>query len=233
MRDATDDLVPPDAAVSRDASRRLLAGLARLHRTFAGAPTDDLCPIEGRYAIASPELHATYDGPCPHPMAADIVRGWELFEEHVARDVADAVLAVHRDPTGLGDRLRRLPTTLLHGDPKLENLGVLGDRLVAIDWGELTGYGPREVDVAWYAQKGSARIGCTPDDVFCDYDAVSQHPLDPAALDLACVGALAQMGFRLAGAASAPGGGAASPMRERLDWWTARVRAALHRIGSI
>lgn len=233
MRDATSDLVPAGAHVPRDTSRRLLAGLARLHDSLGDVPVDDSCPLEARYAMASPDFHATYTGPGPHPAADTIVRGWRLFEEHVDRDVADAVAAVHRAPDKLADRLRRFPATLLHGDPKLANLGLAAGRLVAIDWGELTGSGPREVDVAWYAQKGSAQIGCTPDEVFADYDAASRTPLDPQALDLACVGALAQMGFRLAAAAHPPGSDPAQGAREELAWWTARVRAALDRIGSL
>jgi hypothetical protein len=233
MRDATDDLVQAGASVSRDTSRRLLAGLAQMHESLRDVPLDDPCPLEGRYAMASPDLHATYRGPGAHPMADTIVRGWELFEEHVDRDVAEAVAMVHREPKTLGDRLRRFPATLLHGDPKLANLGLVGGRLVAIDWGELTGSGPREVDVAWYAQKGSTWIGCTPEDVFSDYDAASSEPLDRQALDLACVGALAQMGFRLAVAAYASSPEPAPQALGELEWWTRRVRAALDRIGTI
>jgi hypothetical protein len=222
MRDATTDLVPPTAPVSRDTSRRLLARLAAMHEACADEPTDDLCAIEARYAMAAPDFHATYTGPGPHPMADRIVDGWRLFAENVAADVADAISAVHREPARLGGRLRRFPSTLLHGDPKLENLGLAGDTLVAIDWGELTGFGPREIDIAWYAQKGSERIGCTPDDVFTDYEAASNRPLDREAVDLACIGALAQMGFRLAGGAA-----------DQLEWWVERIRSALDRIGSL
>jgi hypothetical protein len=233
MRDATKDLVPPNSPVSRATSRRLLAGLADMHAALQGAPVDDSCAIEGRYAMAAPDLHATYTGPGPHPMADSIIRGWELFAEHGAPDIVAAVSSVHDDPTKLADRLRQFPATLLHGDPKLDNLGIAGERLVAIDWGELTGSGPREIDVAWYAQKGSARIGCTPDDVFADYDLASAQPLNRQALDFACVGALAQMGFRLAAAAFAPEVTAADHARDEWDWWVARVLAALDRIGSI
>jgi len=53
-----------------------------------------------------------------------------------------------------GRRLDRFPSTLLHGDAKLENLGLGSSGLVAIDWGDLTGFGPPEIDVAWYALQG-------------------------------------------------------------------------------
>jgi hypothetical protein len=100
------------------------------------------------------------------PLADRIVHGWELFEPHVDHDVAAAVFAVHRDPEPLGRRLARFPSTLLHGDAKLENLGLSSHGLVAIDWGDLTGFGPREVDVAWFALKGTARIGCSPGEIY-------------------------------------------------------------------
>jgi hypothetical protein len=233
MRDATRDLLPTKVPVARGTSRDVLALLAAMHRAFAEEPVDNLCPIEARYAMAAPAFHASYTGANPHPMARSIVEGWQLFAERVDADVADTVFTVHREPSRLGDRLRRFPTTLLHGDPKLENLGIAGDRLVAIDWGELTGFGPREIDVAWYAHKGCVRIGCTPDEVFSDYDATSSEPLNPEAVDLACVGALAQMGFRLGVGAFASGPEPPPVALAQLEWWTARVRTALDRIGSI
>ena len=67
------------------------------------------------------------------------------------------------------------PATLVHGDAKLENLGVSGNRLVAIDWGELTGIGPAEIDVAWLAMMSGWRMDALPDEVFAAYD----RRLDP------------------------------------------------------
>jgi hypothetical protein len=233
MRDATSDLVPPRTPVSRETSRRLIAGLAGMHGSMADEAAGDLCPIEARYTMCAPEFHATYDRPGPYPMADRIAEGWRLFAENVDPDVVREISLIHRDASKLGDRLRQFPSTLLHGDPKLENLGLAGRRLVAIDWGELTGIGPREIDVAWYAHKGCVRIGCTPDEVFSDYGAESGEPLDEQALDLACVGALAQMGFRFAAGAFASGPEPAPVARAQLDWWTARVRASLDRVGSI
>src|SRR5207248_958197 len=121
------------------------------------------------------------------------------------------------------------PVTLLHGDAKLENLGLGKAGLVAVDWGELTGFGPAEVDVAWYALMGAWRIGGTPDDVFSDYVAAGGE-LDVAALDAACLGSLAQMGFRLAGhALKAAQPESRARAAELLDYWVRRSAAALDR----
>lgn len=57
--------------------------------------------------------------------------------------------------------------------------------------------------------------------------------MEPEALDLACVGSLAQMGFRFALGAFASGPDAPDVVASQLTWWTARVSAALDRLGSI
>ena len=144
------------------------------------------------------------------------------------------MFAIHGDGgERLGRRLKRFSSTLLHGDAKLENLGLRRGGLVAIDWGDLTGFGPPEVDLAWYALKGAARIGCAPDALFGDYRAAARRPLEPEALDLASVGSLAQMGFRFAVGAFASGPEPTDVAMSLLEWWAARAAAALDRLGTI
>lgn len=136
MRDASSELLPPRVPVTRATSRLLTARLAALHEHFRGSQADDLCSIAARYAMFSPAFHATDAGSGRHPLADRIIRGWSLFEEHVDPDVVQAVFTVHREPERLERALTDAPTTLLHGDVKLENLGLWPDgRLVAIDWG--------------------------------------------------------------------------------------------------
>ena len=233
MRDASGDLVPSRVRVSRSTSRALLTGLATLHDALEGESSEGLCPIGARYAMFAPTFHSPGSGPGAHPLADRILQGWDLFAQHVDRDIAAAVFAVHDDPSPLGLRLARFSPTLLHGDAKLENLGLNPHGLVAIDWGDLTGFGPREIDIAWFALKGAARIGCHPDEIFADYEATTGRPMEPEALDLACVGSLAQMGFRFALGAFASGPNAPDVVASQLTWWTARVSAALDRLGSI
>lgn len=234
MRDVSEHLVGATGRVSRDVSRRMLAGLAALHDLGRLEPAQALCPVGARYAMFAPAVHENDPGPGVHPLRKVIVRGWEVFAERVEPDVAAAVFAVHRDPMLLSDRLMAFPTTLVHGDTKLANLGLGPSGLVAIDWGDLTGFGPPEVDVAWYALMNMLRIDGTPDDAFADYEAAAAVPLDPTALDVVCVGSLAQMGFRFAGSSVLSND---AELRARsgilLDWWVARVRTALERLGGL
>jgi hypothetical protein len=233
MRDASEELFPQFSRISRATSRRLLAGLAKLHDLGTQEPAQPLCSIGGRYGMFSPVRHAADDGPGANEHRDDMPGYWDLFAEHAGRDVAAAVADVHRDPDALGRRLAAFPSTLLHGDAKLDNLGLGATKLVAIDWGDLTGFGPREVDVAWYASQNSWRIGGAPDDVFADYEEVSGHLLDREAIDLACIGSLAQLGWGFIRIKTDP----AYPPKIQavfgalLDWWIARARLALERVG--
>lgn len=232
MRDARDDLLPSRSPISRGTARDLLSRLASMHDTCEGTWSKGFCAIENRYAMMAPAFHAGDTGPNPHRRRQSVVHGWQLFERHVDIDVVSAVFAVHRDPGAIGRRLGEFKPTLLHGDAKLENLGLSSERLVAVDWGELTGFGPREIDVAWFALMGASRIGCMPDEIFADYEAASARPFALEALDLACIGSLAQMGFQLAITAFTPGS-ESLPGAAQLSWWVDRVRVALNRLGSI
>jgi Phosphotransferase enzyme family len=233
MRDARGDLLAPLVPVSRETSRALLERLATMHDAFAGTSMPSLCSIGARYGMFAPSFHATDEGPNRHELAGQIDLGWKLFRQHVDADVVRAVQAVHADPDVIAAPLSKFPTTLLHGDAKLENLGLRDGRLVAIDWGELTGIGPREVEVAWYALKATARTGCRPEELFADYESVSGRPLERAALDLASVGSVAQMGFRFAAGAFDTGVDRRDVARRQLTQWTALARAALDRLGSL
>jgi hypothetical protein len=228
MRDVSDTLVATGRTVSLPQIHKLVAGLAELHRAWQGRQVDGVGTPEARYQLFAPHLHASDDGPNRHPAREVILAGWQVFAEIVPTDVADAVFAVHERPEVLaGALMASAPATLLHGDAKLENLGLSGNRLVAIDWGELTGVGPAEIDVAWLAVMSGWRLGGLPDEVFAAYNQVADRRLDSSALDLACVGSLAQMGFKLASRSRAMD----RPTRERaavlLSWWVTRVREAL------
>jgi hypothetical protein len=181
MRDVGELFLTPGSTVSLPTARRLLAGLAAIHRVFEGCELTRLCDIGHRYGLFAPTWHAADTGPAPHPLRNLIVSGWQAFAEVAPADVRDAVFLLHQHPGALGDALiRAAPPTLLHGDPRLENLGLDGDRVVAIDWGDLTGVGPGEVDVAWFAIQDGWRFDVMPGEIFTAYANIAAARAMPA-----------------------------------------------------
>jgi aminoglycoside phosphotransferase (APT) family kinase protein len=109
--------------------------------------------------------------------------------------VVEAIHAVHEKPERLADEvLAAAPVTLLHGDFRIGSIGLDGQRVVAIDWGELTGLGPAEVELAWLASVRGRRLTWTPDNLFEPYNGQATRRLDRRAHDRACIGALALQG---------------------------------------
>ena len=86
------------------------------------------------------------------PWFIDMQRtGWSLLDRLEASDVASALGELHADPTPLANALARYPSTLVHGDPKRENLGLTDEptqRVVLIDW-QFAAALPPTVDLAW------------------------------------------------------------------------------------
>lgn len=237
MHDIGASLLPGRTRLAPRAIDDLLRGLAHIHRDWEGSAPPGLCSPADRHRIAAPAFHRSDIGPNPCPFRSIMFRGWEQFGELAPADVVDAVFAVLDDVDALGRQLdAAAPATLLHGDFKLGNVGLRGDRLVAIDWGELTGTGPAAIDVVWFAMAttnppfggGAPAIDAMPDAVFRAYATQANRPLDPRALDLACIGALAQSGFILgAFAAGAPESRSGVRASLLLGWWVARIRQAL------
>jgi hypothetical protein len=201
MEDVSAFLLPAGARLSHEQVDRLLAGLATLHASWEGCALNGLCSAEDRNALFVPAFHRADSGPHPHPRRDDIVGGWEVFADTAPDDIVQAIFAVHTDPSALGQQLRMAapPPTLLHGDAKLDNLGLRGDRLVAVDWGDLTGTGPAEMDIVWFAALSTlapnalnGRIAAMPDELFRMYGRHAPRGLNPRSLDLACIGMMAQ-----------------------------------------
>jgi hypothetical protein len=226
MRDAGEWLFDDAVRVGRRDSARVLAAVAALHDAFrsdvATLPTA-LCPLEARYTALSPNTaRESPDDEVPRLIG----RGWELFAEAVADDVAGAVYRLLDDPTPLVTALRQGEPTLVHGDLKLANLGLAPDRVVMIDWGTLTGVAPAAVDLAWYLAINGARFEATADAVLADLRAVAAG--EPRVFDVALVGALVQLGWNKAlDALQSPDPVKRAVERAGLDWWVATVRGAL------
>jgi hypothetical protein len=226
MRDLGDAVPGWTRRLSRDECRQVCDALASLHRTFVDAPPADLCTLETRLAVLSPNGVGALTG-TTNPLPPLVARGWELFAEVVDRDVAGAVAAVHRDPGPLADALRRGPVTMLHADLWLVNLALLDSEVVLLDWAIAT-VGPAALDMAVLVTGAAAHVDATREQMIDDFRAASGDLTDDATMELALLAGLADMGWNKA-LDAVEHDDPAMRARERadLDWWVARARRTL------
>lgn len=226
MRDVSESLVGPEEVLDRASVRRILAALAELHETFWGERVPDLCPLEDRYQLLSPRT-ARREQERGNPVGDVIERCWEAFAELVPDDIGDAILTLAGDPGLLVDQLDRCEQTLIHGDVRFSNLGVLDDRVVLIDWGERTGPAPAAVELASFLVFDAARMDVSRDEVIADFRQLYRGRFDETALQLALIGGMVQLGpnpvldWVLKGGDQARAGAI-----DHLSWWTAKLADA-------
>jgi hypothetical protein len=227
MRDVSAALIPDDARLSRGDSRRVLEAAAALHAGFWEDPPLELCSMADRYRFLSPATarrEAGGGGEVPRL----IRRGWERFAEVVPADVAEPVMAVLARPEPFAAALSASGSTLLQGDLKLGNLGLTADRVVVLDWGTQTGWGPPAVEVAWYLAINWSRVDATREQVLDDFRAAEGERHDEDALRLALLGGLVQLGWDKALHASGhPDPAIRAREAADLAWWADRARDAL------
>jgi Phosphotransferase enzyme family len=227
MRDVSGALFGDHARVSRDDSRRVLAAAAALHAAFRDDQPLRLCPMADRYQFLSPATtrrEAGGDDEVPRLIG----RGWERFAELVPDEVAGPVLEILERPQPFVAALSRSPSTLVHGDLKLGNLGLREDRVVMLDWGTQTGWAPPAVEAAWYLAINWSRIDATREQVLDDFRAAEGERHDEDTLRLALLGGLVQLGWDKALHASGhPDPAVRAREAADLAWWTDRARDAL------
>jgi aminoglycoside phosphotransferase (APT) family kinase protein len=159
-----------------------------------------------------------------HRLAAE---NWHRFAEVVPSDVFGAVNWVHTHVDEFAARLAQWPSTFLHGDLKVSNLGFHDDRVVMLDWGTQTTWAPPAVDFAWFLAINSAAFDATLDELLADVRAAGGSDYDDDAMRVALLGAFSQLGWEKVWGATA-GSDLAKRAREHagLAWWYDRVREA-------
>lgn len=222
MRDIGAHLIEEgDTTVSRETHLALIDGFAALSARYWGW-TDDvgLKTIEQRLRFFAPDTiadeAAVPDAPVPIQVA---VQGWPRLAE-LAPALAELVGAIHAAPGALADAMRSTPSTFLHGDWKMGNLGVHPDgRTILLDWA-YPGSGPVLWDLAWYLALNRARLPISKEDTIAAMrDALERRGVDTAGwFDL-------QLDLCLLGMAACIGWEKAMGDEDELRWWEQR---ALH-----
>lgn len=223
MRDVSDAVLADDYILTREESRRVLRAADALHREFWGERVDQLPSLDEYYAIflRLQSLAADFS------ISRLIARGWELFGDVAPSDIADVMKALIDDPAKISTELGKHPTTFIHGDLRLHNLGLTPQKVVLLDW-EINANAPPSVELAWYLIISATRIEATREQIIDDFREVSGEHFDPRALEIALIGGLASLGWNKAlDIVDNPDPAIRAQERADLDWWIARVRTAL------
>jgi hypothetical protein len=222
LHDVGEHLVPADDSRLSEADHlAFVDALAALHATFWGW-TDDvgLTPLANRFLMFSPWMLQVEEARGFPTAVPPIAReGWARLRE-IAPRMSVVLDPLALDPSALVDALAETPSTLVHGDVKLGNLGRRPDgRVVLIDWA-LPGQGVAGMEIAYYVAINRARVpeSFTRERTIAEYRAalerrgVATSPWWERQLALGLLGLMVLLGWEKA----------LGPPEE-LAWWEARV----------
>ena len=204
----------------------LMTRVAALHRAFLADPPSGLVPLDRVLGLFAPiRLRTARRDATGLPALA--LRGWEIFDQCVPRDVADAVLGLLEDLEPLAAALLRRPCTLAHGDLATVNIAFDGDDLVLLDWSMPT-VAPGAVDVARFVAGCSSVLGMDREELLAGYRRAAGPAYDDAALRLALLSGLVWLGWNKAlDVMENPDPAIRVRERADLDWWVREARTTL------
>ena len=222
MHDVSEWLIPAvETPVPLSVHQLQLAHLATMHATlWTPGPEFDVVPAMHRYLELSPwTAMAEAAIGSRHVVPRLIARGWRRLPE-VAPAAAAVVGPLALDPGPLVLALGDTPQAFVHGNWKLDNLGIDdAGRSVVLDW-EMPGIGAPCADLAWYLAINCRRLPQSKEAAIGDYrSALEAAGVDTGGwwerqLGLALLGALVQFGWE-----KALGG-----YDDELAWWKDRAR---------
>ena len=160
MHDVGQWLIPEgDDAITIRQQTGFLSHMATLHSSFWNWQDDlGLQSMSQRILMFAPTTIAPElerpETPTPIRVAAE---GWRRLPT-AAPALAKLIFPFHNDPSPLIKALGKTPTTFVHGDWKLGNLGRRPDgRTILIDWA-YPGAGPAAWDLVWYLALNCDRL---------------------------------------------------------------------------
>jgi hypothetical protein len=230
MRDVTAHLIAEgDSVVGLAQHQSLVENLAAFSAAFWGFRDDlGLSTMEQRVRYFAPD-HMTAElcsRDVPAPIAAADA-GWRALAPRSAV-LAGVARAVHDQPQLVTAPLATTPTTFLHGDWKMGNLGSHPDgRTILLDWA-YPGAGPVCWDLCWYLALNRARLPESKEATSERFRAaLERHGVATAdwweaQFDLCVIAIMATFGWEKALGDDA-----------ELRWWEAHVAAAARRRGLV
>ena len=158
MYDLSDSLFSLDQPAAVAKLPLFLDALARLHATFWNDPVlladhlglSDAARLLNGSSLPAARNHTNTTTESLIPVW--VVEGWEIMEDMLDRDVFEQMVRLIEDPRSLLAALDRFPHTLLHGDYRDANLGVLSPaRPVVFDW-QQAAHSLMTIDLVWFTE---------------------------------------------------------------------------------
>ena len=242
MPDLSGVLFDWDAPISVGDLDHILGGLAEMHgypwSVSAAIDPGHWCPLRERVTLIC-RASLERPGAARDAVADRILPGWDAFDRVAVPAVRDLIQGLGEEPRALLDALGQLPSTLIHGDLKLANVGIEPDRTIdLVDW-QMVSVAPVAVELGWFLVSNVASLPLQPGDVLARYnDEARGRGGDTAHLgewqaqvDAAILVGLLLRGWRKgadaeAGLILASGGSAV----DDLAWWCDRALEAAGRI---
>jgi hypothetical protein len=242
MRDVEAALLPYARFDGAD-NEHILDAMAALHATFLALPdlADPmlgLCNLRHVYTFHSPQTgRREAGGPDGHPRL--ILEGWDMLQTMIEPDVKDVIYELLENPQPLCNALSRYPQTLLHGDWRQANLGLLrGEptQVILLDW-QLAAVAPPAVELARYLGTTSALLPISKEAAIAYYQQSLAYRLGDRfeeswwrpQLELGLLGGFLQDGWAIALKAThwSEGDGARDHWQADVAWWSEQVRTGV------
>lgn len=158
MHDLTGSTFSWSTPLTREVVCTFLDTLAQLNATFWNHvditdPMLGICTAKqllDQSALPMARKYPTYP---TSPIPGWVCGGWEVLPELLEPDALAELYKLIENPQPLYDTLKRYPSTLLHGDYRIENLAYHDNCPVLLDWQE-SAYTVMTTDLAWLVKQG-------------------------------------------------------------------------------
>ena len=181
MPDLTGVLFDWGAPISVAELDRVLSGVAEFHAyawSVAGVlDAGPWCPIPERLTLIC-RASLERPGPARDAVGDRILPGWDAFDRRAPSEIGQLIHTLGENPSPLVAALATMPSTLIHGDLKLANVGIASDGSIdLVDW-QMVMVAPVAVELGWFLVSNVASLPLEPDDVLARYNAalVNQGP---------------------------------------------------------
>jgi hypothetical protein len=195
MRDIADRLLGDEQRLELADVHAVFGAAAAMHREFNGEDVPSAARLEDFLTITSPATAAREKEEVDLP-PKQIPAAWEAFAQAAPDDVATGVAALVDDPAPLAAALARDGLTLIHGDLRDDNLGVLGSEVSLIDW-DLAAMATPGVELVWFLLQDAWRTDATRQELVAAAFAAEGDLLDDRGLALGALASFCQYGWIL------------------------------------